>query len=302
MAAILSIFIPCVFENVANEAFIRETFNSLELGQVNCVDFVARPNSQGSRNTIYFAYIHFDFWYPTKQAKAFQERVKDPNKDARLVYDDPSYWVCLENKGSKRDYTTPKVRINLSSILDQEQVEKQVEAQVEKQVEAEDNAWLDGTIFQHEELEEVRRNFHKQQEIDAHKQQVESVWREKMQAQQCEHMQMMQNMQNAWFQERQYLQNVINQLQIRNSQQENIIADVENINAQLQATINLQQTTINQYQNDIQILLEDGLPMNQDIANIFLLEEQELAENFQLEEGEVEEVEEVEERNVYQNM
>jgi hypothetical protein len=44
-----------------------------------------------------------------------QARILDPNQEARIVYDDPWYWIVLENKGQKSVRTTPKPRIDYSN-------------------------------------------------------------------------------------------------------------------------------------------------------------------------------------------
>jgi hypothetical protein len=59
------------------------------------------------------AYIHFEYWYDTVVSASFQERVRNPDKEARLVYDEPWYWIVLENRGSKG---ARKLRINLTDM------------------------------------------------------------------------------------------------------------------------------------------------------------------------------------------
>jgi heat shock protein HspQ len=47
------------------------------------------------------AYIHFEYWYTNVVALNFQSRVLDITKEARLMYEDPWYWIVLENKSNK---------------------------------------------------------------------------------------------------------------------------------------------------------------------------------------------------------
>jgi hypothetical protein len=61
------------------------------------------------------AYIHFENWYNTDAAQCFQERVLNPDKEARLVYDDPWHWIVLENKARKYSAGERKPRINLDT-------------------------------------------------------------------------------------------------------------------------------------------------------------------------------------------
>jgi hypothetical protein len=62
------------------------------------------------------AYIHFEYWYDTVTSQSFQERVRNPEKEARLVYDEPWYWIVLENHGAKSVPGTRKLRVNLSDM------------------------------------------------------------------------------------------------------------------------------------------------------------------------------------------
>ena len=42
-------------------------------------------------------YIHFHRWYDNDIAINFQKKILGPNKQAKLVYDDPWYWIVFEN-------------------------------------------------------------------------------------------------------------------------------------------------------------------------------------------------------------
>jgi hypothetical protein len=93
----MSLYIPHVFSNISVEK-ISHAFESLGLGQVKKVDFVSKMGNTGEYNA---AYIHFEYWFDTDAARNFQDRVQNPDKEARLVYDDPWYWIVLENKSRK---------------------------------------------------------------------------------------------------------------------------------------------------------------------------------------------------------
>ena len=41
------------------------------------------------------------------------------DKETRIVYDDPWYWIVLENKAQKKDYSVPNQRINVSGLMEQ---------------------------------------------------------------------------------------------------------------------------------------------------------------------------------------
>jgi hypothetical protein len=96
----LSLFIPRVFPNITQER-IADIFYALGLGNVKRVDRVLKQDANG--NEYYSVYVHFDQWYETLSVARFQERVTNPDKEARIVYDDPWWWIVLENKGTPGD-------------------------------------------------------------------------------------------------------------------------------------------------------------------------------------------------------
>jgi hypothetical protein len=95
----LSLFIPRVFPNITQERIMSICY-VLGLGDVKRVDRVLKQDANG--NEYYSVYIHFERWYETNAVANFQERVTNPDKEARIVYDDPWYWIVLANKGTKR--------------------------------------------------------------------------------------------------------------------------------------------------------------------------------------------------------
>jgi hypothetical protein len=95
----LSLFIPRVFPNITQER-ISDIFYTFGIGNVRRVDRVLKHDAEG--NEYYSVYVHFEEWYETLSVARFQERVKNPDKEAHIVYDDPWYWIVLENKSTKR--------------------------------------------------------------------------------------------------------------------------------------------------------------------------------------------------------
>ena len=107
----MSLYIPHVFANISKK-MVAETFENLRIGNVKRVDFVYKRGSNGGFNAVY---IHFNYWYDNVAACNFQERVLDPNREARIVYDEPWYWIVLENK-TKKASSDRKPRINLEAL------------------------------------------------------------------------------------------------------------------------------------------------------------------------------------------
>jgi heat shock protein HspQ len=108
----ISLYIPHVFANISKK-MVAETFENLRIGSVKRVDFVHKRGSNGDFNAVY---IHFNHWYDNVAAHNFQERVISPSMEARIVYDEPWYWIVLENKTKKVDSTKRKPRLNLEAL------------------------------------------------------------------------------------------------------------------------------------------------------------------------------------------
>ena len=108
----ISLYIPHVFANI-NRKRVVDTFENLRIGNVKRADIVSKRSANGEHyNSVY---IHFNYWYDNIAARNFQERVLDPNMEARIVYDEPWYWIVLENKGANKSIGR-KPRVNLDAL------------------------------------------------------------------------------------------------------------------------------------------------------------------------------------------
>jgi len=109
----ISLYIPHVFANI-NKKRIADTFENLRIGNVKRVDIVRKRGAGGEDfNSVY---IHFNYWYDNIAARNFQDRVLDPNMEARIVYDEPWYWIVLENKGAKVKSSDRKHSLNIEAL------------------------------------------------------------------------------------------------------------------------------------------------------------------------------------------
>ena len=106
----VSVYIPHIFANIGKEQ-IEEVFENLKIGKVKNIDLIAKKGKDEVYNA---AYIHFEYWYDNTAAHNFRERVLNPEKEARIVYDDPWYWIVLENKGNKHVSGDRKACIDLN--------------------------------------------------------------------------------------------------------------------------------------------------------------------------------------------
>lgn len=91
-----SLYIPRVFLNITEEK-IREVFETLELGEIERIDLVPRPYTSGTISAN-MAFIYFKYWSQSVSAQNLASRIMDPHREARIVYDDPWYWILLPNR------------------------------------------------------------------------------------------------------------------------------------------------------------------------------------------------------------
>jgi hypothetical protein len=112
---VMSLYIPHVFGNVTKE-FMIQTIEFQGFGKVKNIDFVEKMGKNG--NTYNSAFVHFDYWYDSVTSVNFQERVKNPEKEARIVYSEPWFWACFENTAKKHIPGERKERINLKDLKD----------------------------------------------------------------------------------------------------------------------------------------------------------------------------------------
>ena len=108
----MSVFIPRVFINVTKDR-IAHTFSELNICKVKNIDFVLKTGPNGFYNA---AFIHIDKWFENTVSENFQNRIKNPEKEARIVYDDPWYWIVLENVSQQKNKNTPKRQLNIETI------------------------------------------------------------------------------------------------------------------------------------------------------------------------------------------
>ena len=93
----LSLMIPRVFPQWIDEQKIIDVFHKQHLGRVYKVSIIRKPDSKKRSYPIYQAFVYFSAWYENEIAYHFQQRIFGEKAQARIVYDDPWYWVAFEN-------------------------------------------------------------------------------------------------------------------------------------------------------------------------------------------------------------
>jgi hypothetical protein len=120
-----SVLIPHIFMNIPIQK-IKESFEKLDLGKVEKIDSVIKM----SRDGYYYrmAFIHFEYWNMKNiAARNLREKIENPNKEARLVYDDPWYWLLLPNKSTQQPIHTEFEKLKLAFQNQIQKIENEVE-------------------------------------------------------------------------------------------------------------------------------------------------------------------------------
>ena len=97
----LSLVIPRVFPQWIDEQKIIRVFHDQQIGRIFKVSIKRMPNEKGRDYPIYKAFLYFSVWYDNEIAYNLQQRIFSSAKQARVVYDDPWYWVLFENQSAR---------------------------------------------------------------------------------------------------------------------------------------------------------------------------------------------------------
>ena len=91
----LSLFIPRVVPEWASREMIADRFKMLDIGTISRVDFLEKFSANGVK--YYQAFLHFEMWEDNAATRNIQARIYDSEQSAKLIYDDPWYWILLKN-------------------------------------------------------------------------------------------------------------------------------------------------------------------------------------------------------------
>jgi hypothetical protein len=109
-SVIKSLYIPAV--DVAFTAdYIMDAFYCQDIATISRVTLVTYKTKYGLLNR---AYIDIHEWHPTEGAYNFIQRLRDPNREARIVHNDDDWWAVEVNK--KPFITTSKKMAQFTTI------------------------------------------------------------------------------------------------------------------------------------------------------------------------------------------
>jgi hypothetical protein len=119
----LSLMIPRVFPQWIDEQKIIDVFHQQRLGRVYKVSIIRMPDSKKRSFPIYQAFVYFSAWYETEVAYNFQQRIFGSQAQARIVYDDPWFWVAFENKKRRLSNNDKRmIRLGYQAYLNEQEL------------------------------------------------------------------------------------------------------------------------------------------------------------------------------------
>jgi hypothetical protein len=90
----ISLFIPRVFNNIGEDKIIDIFEKKMAYGKINHIDFVNVDTKNYKR-----VFIHFDYWFPTKNSLDIQQKLLVNNEESvKVYYDKLWYWLVVVNK------------------------------------------------------------------------------------------------------------------------------------------------------------------------------------------------------------
>ena len=73
--------------------YIKNIFQKLGIADVKHIEFIKRYLDDD-----YDAYIYMHKWYDGSAVEHLQDKIRDPEREARIVHDDPEYWILKPNR------------------------------------------------------------------------------------------------------------------------------------------------------------------------------------------------------------
>ena len=107
--SLTTLYIPRVHRNQMHEAYVKRVLECQGIAIVSRVDFVEFEHPDAN---FCFAVVHILFWIPGVISKHFRERIQS-QREARIVYSDPSYWVVLPY-AQKQNVQKKTIRVEAS--------------------------------------------------------------------------------------------------------------------------------------------------------------------------------------------
>jgi hypothetical protein len=91
-SVIKSVFIGVIDSSLSAE-YIMDAFYCQDIATISRVTLISSPIKTG----VYRAYLDIYEWHPTEAAYNFIQRLKDPNREARIVHSDDNWWAVSVN-------------------------------------------------------------------------------------------------------------------------------------------------------------------------------------------------------------
>jgi hypothetical protein len=123
MTTITSIYIPKI-DMKFNAEFIAEIFDRNGIAEISRIYIEPFTNIMKNKegNKFNRAYIEIKSWYDTENAYNFIECIKNPVKEARIIYGHNSWWKAEINNYQEKLYTNRRVLTVFKNNIDEDEL------------------------------------------------------------------------------------------------------------------------------------------------------------------------------------
>lgn len=80
--------------------YMAKTFHFKNIGNVDRIDLIPKETPQG--HTYFIAFVHFQEWHDSAEARQLQEDINDPGVKAKVHFNESWYWICSKNNKPAR--------------------------------------------------------------------------------------------------------------------------------------------------------------------------------------------------------
>jgi len=144
----LVLYIPRMNTYWADPEKITEVFHKQNIGIVSRVEIIKKKVSNDRKeqrkhvggNFIRSAHVYFTTWHDTVANRNLQIRILDPEREGRLVFDDPWYWLLIKSNRNKDESRLRHIELVIDDLNEQmntiRQKEEETKAVLYRQNEA----------------------------------------------------------------------------------------------------------------------------------------------------------------------
>lgn len=130
---ITRVMIPYVEKHISAK-YIRNVFKRLEIANISNVDIQPRNDDTNYNKVV----MHVDDWYDNESAYNLIRRIKSTTHEARIMYDEPNWWILREtpsiNEKKKEKKMAKKIWKKAEKELMKQHYETIIESYIQQKI------------------------------------------------------------------------------------------------------------------------------------------------------------------------